>query len=271
MDDNRNTTTGKTSSTGTATLEPERADRHDANRDPLTGEPGSHPVGTGVGAATGAATGAAIGGVVGGPPGALLGAALGGIAGGLAGHGVAEAVNPTEEDTFWSNAYANRNYAQGRSYDEWRPAYRYGWETRGQHANRNWNEAENDLERGWENFKGESRLKWNEAKNATRDAWDRLDRRHENDTYWRSNFSAQPHATMGFGYDEFEPAYRYGWESRERYAGRNFDEVENDLERGWERAKGKSRLAWADAKHAVKSAWHRTERALPGDADRDGR
>jgi hypothetical protein len=270
MDDNRKTTTGVTS-TGTSTLEAERADLHDANRDPLTGEPGSHPVGTGVGAATGAATGAAIGGVVGGPPGALLGAALGGIAGGLAGHGVAEAVNPTEEDTFWSNAYANRPYAQGRTYQDLQPAYRYGWETRGQHANRNWNEAENDLERGWENFKGESRLKWNEAKAATRDAWDRLDRRHENDTYWRNNFSTQPHATMGFGYDEFEPAYRYGWESRERYGNRRFDEVENDLQHGWEQAKGKSKLAWSDVKHAVRSAWDRTERALPGDADRDGR
>ena len=32
---------------------------NDANRDPLTGAPGAHPVGTGVGAAAGGATGAA--------------------------------------------------------------------------------------------------------------------------------------------------------------------------------------------------------------------
>ena len=43
-----------------------------------TGEPGSHPVGTGAGAAGGAATGAVAGAVVGGPVGAAVGAAVGG-------------------------------------------------------------------------------------------------------------------------------------------------------------------------------------------------
>src|SRR5204863_3392131 len=43
----------------------------DANRDPITGEPGSHPVGTAVGGAGGAATGAAVGGALGGPVGAV--------------------------------------------------------------------------------------------------------------------------------------------------------------------------------------------------------
>ena len=32
----------------------------DSNPDPITGEPGSHPLGTGIGAASGAATGAAL-------------------------------------------------------------------------------------------------------------------------------------------------------------------------------------------------------------------
>ena len=68
----------------------------DANRDPISGEPGSHPVGTGVGAAGGATTGAIIGAVVGGPVGGAIGAAIGGIAGGLTGHEVAEGVNPTD-------------------------------------------------------------------------------------------------------------------------------------------------------------------------------
>jgi len=30
-------------------------------------------------------------------------------------------------------------------------------------------------------------------------------------------------------------------------------------------------MAWSEAKGAVKDAWHGVERALPGDADRDGR
>src|SRR5688572_26056720 len=68
----------------------------DANRDPITGTPGAHPVGTGVGAAGGGAAGAAIG-MAAGPVGAAVGATVGAIAGGLAGKGAAEAVNPTVE------------------------------------------------------------------------------------------------------------------------------------------------------------------------------
>jgi hypothetical protein len=66
-----------------------------ANRDPITGTPGAHPVGTGVGAlAGGAATGAAVG-TVAGPVGTVIGAAVGAVAGGLAGKGVAEEIDPT--------------------------------------------------------------------------------------------------------------------------------------------------------------------------------
>jgi uncharacterized protein (TIGR02271 family) len=66
-----------------------------ANRDPITGEPRSHPVGTGAGAAAGGATGAAVG-MAGGPIGAGVGAAVGAVAGGLAGKGTAEHFNPTQ-------------------------------------------------------------------------------------------------------------------------------------------------------------------------------
>ena len=60
------------------------ADDKDLNRDPITGAPGSHPVGTGLGAAGGGAAGAAIGTAVGGPVGAVVGAAAGAVVGGLA-------------------------------------------------------------------------------------------------------------------------------------------------------------------------------------------
>jgi len=249
---------------------------HDVNRDPLTGEPGSHPVGTGVGAATGAATGAAIGGAVGGPPGALLGAAIGGVAGGFAGKGMAEAVNPTEEDALWRANYHTRPYAAGRTYDDLSPAYRYGWESRGRYADRTFDQAANDLERGWDNLKDKTKLRWHEAKDATRDAWDRVENSATrtagpfNDNTWRSGFSARPYAA-GANYDDYSPAYRYGWESRNRYQGRPFEEVQNDLERGWDKAKGQSKLGWEKAKLAVRDAWHGVERALPGDADHDGR
>jgi uncharacterized protein YcfJ len=163
--------------------------RRDANRDPITGEPGSHPVGTGVGAAGGGAAGAAIG-AVGGPVGSVIGAVVGAVAGGLAGKGVAEAIDPTAENA-----------------------------------------------------------------------------------YWEKNYRSQPYYEEGTEYSDYEPAYRTGYQSYVTHgaAGRKFDEVESDLQRSYESAKGKSRLGWDKAKHATRAAWDRVERAIPGDADRDGK
>jgi hypothetical protein len=48
----------------------------DLNPDPITGEPGSHPIGTGLGAGGGALAGAAIGSVAG-PLGTAAGAVIG--------------------------------------------------------------------------------------------------------------------------------------------------------------------------------------------------
>ena len=39
----------------------------------------------------------------------------------------------------------------------------------------------------------------------------------------------------------------------------------------WDRVKGKSRLDWEEAKGAARAGWDRVERAMPGDADHDGK
>ncbi|MFY9825100.1 MAG: YMGG-like glycine zipper-containing protein [Thermoanaerobaculia bacterium] len=171
--DDTYTTKGKTT---TAAIENEA--REEANHDPITGETGSHPVGTGVGALGGAAAGAAVGVAVGGPVGAMIGAAVGGVAGGLAGKEIAESVNPTEEEAYWRESYSSRPYAANRGYDELGPAYQYGWETWSKHRERGWNGVEGELEQGWNAARGSSRLPWNEARHASRDAWDRLDSRY---------------------------------------------------------------------------------------------
>ena len=148
----------------------------DANRDPLSGEAGAHPVGTGLGTAAGGAAAGAAGGAVAGPIGAIVGAVVGGIAGGLAGKGVAESIDPTVEDAHWRSTYNTRPYSKsGHSYDEYQPAYQYGWESRSQHAGRSFDEAEGDLAQGWEKAKSKSSLAWDHAKHATRDAWERID------------------------------------------------------------------------------------------------
>src|SRR5688500_16560007 len=96
----------------------------DANRDPITGTPGAHPVGTGIGATGGGAAGAAIGTAVGGPVGAAVGLAAGAIVGGLAGKGAGEAVNPTVEDTYWREQHAREPYYdRNYTYEDYGPAY----------------------------------------------------------------------------------------------------------------------------------------------------
>ena len=161
----------------------------DDNRDPISGTPGAHPIGVGVGAAGGGAAGAAAGMAIGAatgavatgpaaPIGAVVGTVVGAIAGGLAGKGVAEAVNPTTEDAYWRENYKTRPYATGDfTYEEdYRPAYRYGWESRSRYEGRKFEDVESDLGRDWDRTKDRSRLSWDRAKEATRDAWHRVER-----------------------------------------------------------------------------------------------
>lgn len=156
----------------TATLE---ADHTDAAHHNVTGEPGSHKVGTGVGAAGGAAAGAAVGAAIGGPVGAVVGAAVGGVSGAMAGKGIAAAFDPKVEDAYWQKNYSSRPYAKGRSYDELAPAYRYGGESAVAHRGKNFDTASNELEHGWDKARGTSRLAWHDAKDAVRDAWHRVE------------------------------------------------------------------------------------------------
>jgi hypothetical protein len=148
----------------------------DRNADPLTGAPGAHPVGVGVGAAAGGAAAGAAAGAVGGPVGAAVGAVVGAVAGGYAGKSVAESIDPTAEDAYWRENYTSRPYYDKQSdYDDYAPAYRYGWESQSRYAGRRFEEVENDLEREWNETHGDSALDWNRAKPATRDAWDRVE------------------------------------------------------------------------------------------------
>src|SRR5215218_8814958 len=80
------------------------------NRDPITGAPGAHPVGTGLGAAAGGMAAGAAAGSVAGPAGTVAGAVVGAVAGGLAGKGIAEKIDPTLEDAYWREQYTSRPY-----------------------------------------------------------------------------------------------------------------------------------------------------------------
>lgn len=146
----------------------------DANRDPITGAAGSHPVGTGIGAAAGGLAAGAAAGTVAGPVGTVIGAVAGAVVGGLMGKGVAEMIDPTAEEAYWRDNYASRPYVEGGSFEDYGPAYRYGVDTYPTYAGRDFDEVEPTLARDWESHRGSSRLGWENAKHATRDSWQRL-------------------------------------------------------------------------------------------------
>src|SRR4051812_8636343 len=149
------------------------AEDKDLHRDPITDESGSHPLGTGVGAVGGAIAGAAAG-TVGGPAGMVVGGVVGAVVGGLAGRAAAEAIDPTAEEAHWRDNF-NREpyYQQGRSYDDYAPAYRLGVTGRTRYDN--WDAAEPQLQNEWSSSRGTSGLDWNSAKPASRAAWERVD------------------------------------------------------------------------------------------------
>jgi len=265
-------------------------------------------VGAAAAGAAGAAIGSVIPGV-GTVVGGAVGAVVGAVAGGLAGKGVAEAINPTAEDEYWRGEYRNRPYyTPGADYDrDYAPAYRAGYTAAGsqQYRNRDWNQVERDLGTNWESARGQSNLTWDKARDASRDAWERASSSRSgsgSDINFASNPSMSGAGDLGTtgsssgttaagARDSMSGAGRmsgagssaggggfndpdvdtFARTCETRYAGRRFDEVETDLRRDWDTDKNHGNRTWESVKDGVRRAWHKVERAMPGDADRDGR
>ena len=91
--------------------------------------------------------------------------------------------------------------------------------------------------------------------------------------YWRENFAARPYGMGIYGFEEYEPAYRYGWENFKRYGGENhtFASFEDELGRGWDMFKGSSKLVWLEARDATKDAWTKLHNSVYGPGKPDSR
>ncbi|MEO7400311.1 MAG: PA2169 family four-helix-bundle protein [Polaromonas sp.] len=149
-------------------------DEKSLNLDPITREPGAHPVGTGVGAAMGGAAAGAAAGAFGGPVGAVVGGVVGAVAGGLGGKAVAESVNPTLEEAYWRDNYKREPYYEsGRTFDDYGPAYRLGLRERTAYDG-SFEDVEGRLAGEWQSQRERSSLSWEQARAASRAAWDRV-------------------------------------------------------------------------------------------------
>jgi hypothetical protein len=77
------------------------------------------------------------------------------------------------------------------------------------------------------------------------------------EAYWRENYESQAYYESGYVYEDYQPAYRTGWEGRARYEGRSFSDVELELEADYNRHRGTSRLGWDKSRRAARAAWDR--------------
>ncbi len=81
----------------------------------------------------------------------------------------------------------------------------------------------------------------------------------EEHNYWENNYRSASYYENGYGYEDYSPAYRTGYEGFSRHAasGKSYEDVESDLERDYNSNRGSSRLEWDKAKGATRDAWDR--------------
>ena len=272
--------------------------------EPMTSDAGAIPATEGptttAAATSGAATGAVAGGIVGGAAGlvasvaglaipgigpiiaagpivaALSGAGVGAVAGGLLGaltkSGVPEAdAHYYAESVRRGGALVTMRVDDEARADEAAAIFRRHGAVDIENRAAEWRRS------GWTAHDAAAapytRQQIDEERNLWRDDdWTRYDSefRREHEARGASVSSAM----MG-GYDEYSPAYRYGYDAaREgRYQGRAWDDIEADVRDDWQNRYPDR--PWNSFGSAVRRGWERTkdavERAIPGDSDRDGR
>lgn len=93
------------------------------------------------------------------------------------------------------------------------------------------------------------------------------------DDYWRRNWHTRPYTDRTRDYEHYRPAYRFGWESRDRYPDLSWDEIEPRLATEWTRQRDRDRLTlkWDEARLAARDAWRRLERPDSGESTRESR
>jgi hypothetical protein len=86
------------------------------------------------------------------------------------------------------------------------------------------------------------------------------------DAYWRERHPFETHAE-GRPYEEFEPAYRSGYEGFSRHGGEKFSDVEADIQKDYE--SHKATVPWDKARPASAAAWRRVYERHAAHTDRE--
>ncbi len=79
----------------------------------------------------------------------------------------------------------------------------------------------------------------------------------EDEKYWSEHWQDRPYVRADRSWDDYLAAFRMGWESHEKYSGRDFSQIEDELKREWDQNRGGSKLSWDEARNACCDAWGR--------------
>lgn len=142
----------------------------------VSGEPDSNLAAVGAGSIVGAAAGIAIGTAVAGPVGAALGAAAGGVVGGATADHVQDELDPKLEEVYWQENYKTRPYyTAGEPYENYLPAYKFGWESafRDEYRKKSFEDAERSLSKDWEKHHHDLGP-WDKVRETVRDSFERI-------------------------------------------------------------------------------------------------
>ena len=87
--------------------------------------------------------------------------------------------------------------------------------------------------------------------------------------YWRGQHPKQPYADHKIPFEDYALAYRAGIEAAQKYSGKSFEEIEDDIILGYARNRVGAALPWDHARHAVHAAWAKLSQDIgPRDAGR---
>jgi hypothetical protein len=73
--------------------------------------------------------------------------------------------------------------------------------------------------------------------------------------WWRENFTNRPYVSADRRFEDYEPGYRFGYESANRYRGKSWNDAEPTLRTDWDRFEGRGSSTWESMKDAVRDAW----------------
>ena len=75
--------------------------------------------------------------------------------------------------------------------------------------------------------------------------------------YWRGAYVKQPYFSKDYSYDDYEPAYRSGWESYDPALHLGWKEREAVAKKRWESNRGATAMTWDQASLAAEDAYGR--------------